>query len=186
VNPEAPAAADDNTSPEQNKEHSRCLDKATLFPQWMVRPFGDFLTRQEEERRFFHISLNGLRSLSNAPKVVEFLIEIEKDKAEYDDADAQKRLELAREQTAWIQREEARGYPILNSHAAVALWTTLEVLVEDVLVAWLAIGLKSTPEMKLSRSRSSSASINSWMVSNVSDTFWKHWADPWGSGSARG
>jgi len=50
---------------------------------------------------------------------------------------AERWLELTREQAALARREVKRDFPLLHAHAIVAIWSSLETVAEDALVAYV-------------------------------------------------
>lgn len=119
-------------------DHPTQHDAPIIYPDWARSPYSQFRRRFEEEVRFFHLSISSLGQVARSLPLAEIAFELAKEEPDYVPAKAEKAIERSREEVRWATEEIDRGYPILHSHAVVALWSILEVLVEDLVVAWLA------------------------------------------------
>jgi hypothetical protein len=102
---------------------------------WAAAPFKEFLNHQMEVGCLVALSERGILVLSRAPALLEAVAqwvdgETEERKAE--------RIDEAREDAKLAQREIDTGFALLHAQATVSLWGSLECLVRDFLVEWLA------------------------------------------------
>ncbi len=107
-------------------------------PAWAVRPARQCLDKLDDETRFLHLTIRGLRHLQTVPRLLEALRmlgnEIANERAA---GPCSPQVSGPAEDAAWVERELQADFPLLHSHAVVALWSALEVLCEDLAVAWL-------------------------------------------------
>lgn len=109
------------------------------LPNWCHRINNQFLRYIESEYALLTMCK---RSLSNAARVVqleEAFVNLGKvfEEERLFDASALKRLDQTQRDAAFAGRELETDFPLLNAHFTVSAWGTLEVFVEDFLVAWL-------------------------------------------------
>lgn len=92
----------------------------------------------EEIDRVLHLSVRGIAQLSKSAPLIEALENYDRFKGgEVDPVESKRRIALARAEAEFAQRELDRGFPILHSHATVALWGLLEATIEDVALEFL-------------------------------------------------
>jgi hypothetical protein len=119
---------------------------ATRLPAWQQAPFDRFVEYAKQVHRLLHLAIHGIRILSTHDKLVESLQEYDKvvssDEPKSPNQQAAE-LEAARAEAAFARAEVENDFPKLRAHSLLDLWASLEVLVEDVLVAWLM----HTPEL---------------------------------------
>lgn len=106
-------------------------------PKWSIAPFEACLEQGKQIDDILVISMRGISALRAMPKVMKVLMKVEGE-MESPNGPRPEHLELAEREAQLATTEVDRGFPLLHAHAAVALWGSLEVLVEDFLVAWLA------------------------------------------------
>lgn len=76
--------------------------------------------------------------MSRSAPLVEALENLERvSGTDVDLAKSERRIASARAEAEFAQRELDRGFPILHSHAVVALWGILEATIEDVVLEFL-------------------------------------------------
>src|SRR5437016_5050276 len=108
----------------------------------MARPGSAPLHRAreavEELDRVLHLSIRGIAQLSKSAPLIEALENYDRViGTEVDPVESERRIALARAEAEFAQRELDRGFPILHSHATVALWGILEATIEDVALEFL-------------------------------------------------
>lgn len=47
------------------------------------------------------------------------------------------RIDNAKRDADWIEKESANGFPLLHAHSVIGVWSAVEVLAEDFAVTWL-------------------------------------------------
>jgi hypothetical protein len=84
------------------------------------------------------LTVRGLRQLQTLPKLFEAL-ELLKDEMTTERAPGQCSIPVKGviADAAWVEREVQNDFPLLHCHSVVALWSALEVMCEDLCVAWL-------------------------------------------------
>ncbi len=102
-------------------------------PAWAVDPFHSFLHEAERLEHVVRLSARGIGVLQAMPKVVEVLMEVDKDAS----GEASQRLENARTEAKLAKREVESGFPVLHSWAVVGLWALLEALIRTFVAEWL-------------------------------------------------
>ena len=105
----------------------------TAVPEWVIHPFRVCLLKLQNEAMFLHLSLRGFRGLSVLPTLLEIVGPSKHAELE----DRQSWLQSAKMDADWVKNEEEQGFPLLHAHSVVGLWGGLEVLANDVSVAWL-------------------------------------------------
>ncbi len=106
-------------------------------PSWVIYPFKICLQRLTHEERCLHLSMRGLHQLTLLPDVISLLSEIDLEDSCRPEREVAQRFETAQRDAKWINDETRAGHPALHAHSVVALWSSLEVLVEDAATAWL-------------------------------------------------
>lgn len=88
--------------------------------------------------------MNAIGRIEQMPELVGAMAEIGKilrdddDNDESNDDDEAEHLEEARHEARIAKREVEQGFPLLHKHAIVVLWSSLEALVRDLVVAWIS------------------------------------------------
>ncbi len=128
-------------------EHSECA-QGPMPPEWALVPIRQGLSNLEDEARFLHLSRRGLATLGVMPAALHALAQ----SVSVDDTgcDFRRTVNQARAEAEWVREEVEGGFPLLHRHGTVALWGTLEALLEDLAVAWLSNqpGAWSTPPLR--------------------------------------
>lgn len=109
-------------------------------PKWATAPFRRALDFTRELDRLLHMSMQGISMLRGVPQAMEVLAEVDQEGPEARNPSA---LQDARLQAEFAQAEIHRGFPLLHAHAVISLYGAIEVLIEDVVVAWLLNDPKS-------------------------------------------
>ena len=107
--------------------------------KWAVEPFLRFQKYLEESGRILVLSMKGLGQIARMPPLAEALAYFEREEGAPDipTEEERQRLEQVREDARFAEVEEEQGFPRLHAHAVVDVWSALEVLREDLVVAWL-------------------------------------------------
>ncbi len=105
---------------------------------WATAPLHRAHEAVHEIDRVLHLSRRGITQIAHSVPLVEALLEVERVRGTaVDPAERQRQIDAARREAEFAQREVEHGYPVLHAHATVALWTTLEVGIEDLVLAHL-------------------------------------------------
>lgn len=117
--------------------HSEDHEISVSLPDWVRRPFVQCFDRLEDEARYLHLTMRGLAQLTKLPSMIELLQKInhheedeKTDKVTYD-------LDREKSDAKWVENEIKGGFKLLHSHSAVSIWSTVEVLAEDIVVRWI-------------------------------------------------
>lgn len=97
------------------------------------RAFDSLVTSLE----LLHISMRGIGTVSNYPKMDERLIELTIQAGKEVTDKLRESLEESKRLASFADRESTHGFPFLHAFATVAAWGTLEVTVEDTLLGIL-------------------------------------------------
>ena len=119
----------------------------TVLPEWAIQPFRVCLQKLQNEGRFLHLALCGFRGLSTLTTLVEIVGPSKHRNTE----DHQSWLQSAKVDAEWVKSEEERGFPLLHAHSVVALWGDLEVLANDVSIAWLQHAAKAWENSEIAK-----------------------------------
>ena len=95
-----------------------------------MNPLRRFLDYGAEGRRILHLSMRGISYLRTVPRTMEVL-------AEADNTELPPEFEEAKSDAEFVENEIKRGFPLLNAHTLVSSWGSLEVMIEDLQVAFL-------------------------------------------------
>jgi hypothetical protein len=127
--------------------HIECLmteRQKTELPQWACGPVDQFLESARRSNDFYHLTVHGLRVIIHYDNRVDVLTaELEK----YDNEDGLGTRERNSEDESrkaaskiaeQAKKEVNEGFPILHQQQIVSCWGSLESLIEDLLVAFLA------------------------------------------------
>ena len=93
-----------------------------------------FIKQSERLSHVTRLSAAGISSLTEAPELIEATAEALK---KVDTEDHKNQLKSAREDAELAQHEIDTGFPLLFSHATVALWSFLELMLRATVVSWL-------------------------------------------------
>lgn len=96
-------------------------------------PFKRYLAYTDETNNLIRVTRDGVRRVMDMPQLFEILHE---GKPDHDGMRAESRKHAA-EIAELAGLEQRRGFALLYAHATVSLWGSLEVLVGDVVGAWL-------------------------------------------------
>jgi hypothetical protein len=105
---------------------------------WVRAPIKRCLEFVWDARRILGLSLRGINQ-STSIELIEAVANLERldDSGEEAENARQRMLTEARALATFAREQVAQGHPLLHAHTTVALWTSLEVMIEDLLVAWL-------------------------------------------------
>lgn len=103
-----------------------------------VRPFLRFAKRLTEIHQILVVSMRGLHDLGCSFPLAQ-AVEAARRTTEGRSKGAEHWLELTRQQATLARREVRRDFPLLHAHAVVAIWSSLETVAEDALVAYVRI-----------------------------------------------
>jgi hypothetical protein len=135
-----------NASGTDMTKHNHVDDSELNFPDWVRPPFQQCFNRLADETKFLHLATKGLAQIAHVPKLIQWIQKTDEffqnSEPATPDYDWRHRLLQANQDAEWVEREIVNNFPILHSHSVVAIWSILEVLVEDLAVCWLA----NTPE----------------------------------------
>jgi hypothetical protein len=85
--------------------------------------------------------MRGISGLRGVPEAIKVLREVydQKEQKEKEESPARELIPLEEAQAIadFAQSEVDKGFPILHAHALVGLWGTIEVMVEDLIIAFL-------------------------------------------------
>jgi hypothetical protein len=111
-----------------------------VFPEWARAPLRRCDSRLTEEVRFLHLSMAGLGQLAKRPQAIEVLLSLEEQypTSEDEKKELTENLAAAKREAAWVEEETSRGFPLLHAHSIAAIWGILEVVIEEVAMAWLS------------------------------------------------
>jgi len=103
---------------------------------WYTDPFYRFTNFAEEADRVLHLSIKGIIQISRQMPLLEALDNLERIRAEgemrpYEPKD----FKAARIEAEFARQEIEKEFPLLNAHSLVTIWSAMEALFEDVLVA---------------------------------------------------
>ena len=118
------------------KHHDHHDVNLSELPKWVLTPIRNCLQILDDENQFLHLTIRGLSSMQGFPQLLEAIQNYD-DVVGNNDPDKFGRLELAKRDAAWIERESKSGFPLLHSHSVVAIWASLENLCDDLLTNWL-------------------------------------------------
>lgn len=104
-------------------------------PDWATAPFEEFLDFADSLDNVIRLSASGIAMMQAVPQAIKA---IQKARGESSSSDTETKLNRAHKDAAFAASELAEGFPILHGQAAVALWSAVEALARNVLVAWLA------------------------------------------------
>jgi hypothetical protein len=118
---------------------------------WKRAPFDRFFDYTKQAHRLFHLAVHGIHILTTQDKLVEALVAYDnvvrsQDAAEGPSAEVLSdaaEMEAAREEAVFARMEVESDFRRLRVHSLLDQWGALEVLVEDVIVAWL----RNMPEL---------------------------------------
>jgi hypothetical protein len=94
-------------------------------PQWATAPFRRFLEQTQHLEQTLHLSIKGISGLRGMPGLVEALADLDEDMPGEEES---REIEIAKKEAELAHREVDSGFPLLHSHATVALWSYLEAL----------------------------------------------------------
>lgn len=105
---------------------------------WSRKPFEDAVEALAELAGVLQLSTTGLSQLSRSVELVEAVTKWDEIVGrEIDPSDKEFRLERARDNAEFAQKEMDRGFPVLHAHAVTGMWGLLEAFIEDLVVAFL-------------------------------------------------
>jgi hypothetical protein len=131
------------------------------LPAWQYAPFDRFFEYAEQVDRLLHLTVHGIRILSTHDTLVDRVQDYDNVRHRYESDPSGKakspkqvaELEAARAEAAFARAEVENDFPKLRAHSLLDLWGALEVLIEDLLVAWLMHAPELLSSDQLSRVR---------------------------------
>ena len=123
--------------------------KKEPLPDWGKLPLKRFLNHHHELEELLRVSLGGISSLRAMPRAVEFLQRTSRGDSEPDFDD---RLQQAKRDAEFAEREIERGFPILYAQSLLSLWSSVEHLIQSILANLICsepVTLKLEPILKL-------------------------------------
>lgn len=115
------------------------VDEKRRPKKWAAEPFRRFLNYLYESRRILLLTMQGVSQIARSLPLAEALalLEREEERLEVQTQEEKRYLDQVKETADFAKMEEERGFPRLHAHALVETWSALEVLAEDLIVAWL-------------------------------------------------
>jgi len=103
---------------------------------WLTEPFERYSTFLQETNWVLHLSKKGITQISRQMPLLEALDKLEKIRATADNLVRNpKNFEAQQKETNIAKQEIDKDFPLLHAHALVSVWSALEALFEDVIVA---------------------------------------------------
>src|ERR1700722_7269843 len=103
---------------------------------WYTEPFDRFLNFIKEADRVLQLSVKGIYQISKQMPLLEALDNLARFRAERKLAPFEPRdFNSAKEEAEFARLEIERDFPLLHAHSLVSVWSAIEALFEDVLVA---------------------------------------------------
>jgi hypothetical protein len=103
---------------------------------WYIDPYYRFFNFFEEAERVLQLSIKGIIQISRQMPLLEALDNLERVRAENSGKPIEpKDFKDARIEAEFARQEIEKEFPLLNAHSLVTIWSALEALFEDVLVA---------------------------------------------------
>ena len=103
---------------------------------WFVEPFNHYLAFLCEANRVLHLSMKGIAQASQQVQLLKALDNHDRLLAEEDGTPyVQRDFEAAKEEADFAKQELDKDFPLLHAHTLVSVWSAMEALFEDVLVA---------------------------------------------------
>ena len=117
------------------------------FPPWAENPFRTFFRYAAEIKRFRDLCETAITSVSDFAPDRETLGE--------DYEEWRKAFEDEVMVRDFFEQEQQHGFPRLNAHAVIEMWSALESLVQDLAVVWLVNipGIRDNPQFQKVRVR---------------------------------
>jgi hypothetical protein len=115
--------------------------QAGRWAHWKRAPFNRFLEYGEQVCRLLRLTMHGINMVTKYDEIVEWAVqsdhttEGEGPKTNSPESQAA-RLEQARSEAEYARAEVENDFPKLRAHALMDMWGALEVLIEDVVIAW--------------------------------------------------
>lgn len=122
--------------------------------KWARNPFYKCIAYIEESESLLALSVEGIYKLSNMVPLAKAVAKLKKELHKHDKPE--ERMLAATEKLAKMAEDEInKGFPRLYAHAVVDLWSTLEILVNDLLILWLinepsALKIKAVSKIRIS------------------------------------
>ena len=105
------------------------------WPPWLLTVFNNVIIYADEILRVLDMCTTGLKKLKAGLPLAEAVADYKASRKGDTDSDA---LRAARQRAAFAEVEIRNDFPLLHAHTLVGLWGSLEVMIEDLVVAWLA------------------------------------------------
>jgi hypothetical protein len=104
------------------------------IPDYAFEPLLSCLNSIFALNRLLHLSMGGLGTISQRPRMVERIITLTKEVGDEVTEHMQIDLRTANEDAEFTNKEIKRGYPLLHAFTIVGYWSALEWGVDDMLV----------------------------------------------------
>jgi hypothetical protein len=106
---------------------------------WFTKPFERFLAFVSEADKVLHLSIKGIAQASRQVQMLEALDNWDRVKAECNEIPytprTPKDFDSAKIEADFAKQEMEKDFPLLHAHTLVSVWSAMEALFEDVLVA---------------------------------------------------
>lgn len=111
-----------------------------------MNPLRRFLDYGAEDNRILHLSMRGMSYLRTVPETMRVLAKVE-------NTNLPLGFEEAKSDAEFVENEIKRGFPLLNAHKLVSSWGSLEVMIEDLQVAFCLNDPTTLQHEKFARTR---------------------------------
>jgi hypothetical protein len=116
--------------------HESELAPRAAKPEWAMAPINRFLAQSLELRQLFLVTMQAMALLPQIPKVHEVMRRSSKDSAKRK-ALVLHSVDPAEDAVTFAIKEAGNDYSRLSAQAAIGLWAAFEVMIEDLVVAFL-------------------------------------------------
>jgi hypothetical protein len=100
-------------------------------PVWASRPLHSWVDYTHAELELLRLATTSIAAMQGYGRLAEAMAKSSFAKTEPE------RVPEAQELSTLATSEVERGFPLLHAHATVALWGSLEVAIDDLVVSWL-------------------------------------------------
>lgn len=110
-------------------------ESKNYVPGWASTPLGTFVDDQIEAGQLLQLAMSGISVLRAMPQGLAALAKYDPDK--FGGTEGEGHRDGVRRNAELADREVSRDFPMLHAQAVVSLWSSLEVLIRDLLALWL-------------------------------------------------
>ena len=110
-------------------------------PKWAIQPFNRCLNFLKEIDSLLVLSIRGIGGLRGVYALSKAIQEVDTLKCGHEDKKSEitdVKLKDMKIISQLAESETKKGFPVLITHALISLWSTLEILIDDLVVAWLS------------------------------------------------